>query len=238
MNKLKFNVNGNIGAGKSTYTKLMKQHIMSSDVCEEPVQKWLETVDSKNENILQKFYNEPKEYAFLLQNFACITRMMKSEEILTTTKASNIFYDRFIDTDKNVFFKMLCDDGMISEIEQTMYNSWYDFYTKYVRPAFFDFTIYLRCEPEVAYNRIMKRNRVEEKDITLEYITKVHQYHEDWLMNSNMNNVLVIDCNKDFENNAERQLEVINITKQLISSIVMKRASMVNPNLMFENSYC
>ena len=238
MNKLKFNVNGNIGAGKSTYTKLMKQHIMSSDVCEEPVQKWIETVDSTNENILQKFYKEPSKYAFLLQNFACITRMMKSEETLANTKANIIFYDRFINTDKNVFFKMLCDDGKISEIEQAIYNSWYDFYTKYVRPEFFDFTIYLRCDPMVAYSRIMKRNRPEEKEITLEYITKVHQYHEDWLLNNNNMNVLVIDCNNDFENDPTSMMEVIDITKNLIDSIVMKRASVVNPNLMFENSYC
>lgn len=44
-------------------------------------------------------------------------------------------------------------------------------------------SVYLRSSPEVVYNRMMYRNRSEEKCVPFEYIKDLHKYHEDWLYN-------------------------------------------------------
>lgn len=43
------------------------------------------------------------------------------------------------------------------------------------------FLVYLRTDPEVAYQRIKARNRSEEKDVPLEYIKHLHELHDNWL---------------------------------------------------------
>lgn len=43
------------------------------------------------------------------------------------------------------------------------------------------FLVYLRTDPEVAYERIKTRNRSEEKNVTFEYIKHLHELHDKWL---------------------------------------------------------
>lgn len=45
----------------------------------------------------------------------------------------------------------------------------------------FIFLVYLRTDPEVAYQRIKTRNRSEEKDVPFEYIKNLHELHDKWL---------------------------------------------------------
>ena len=54
--------------------------------------------------------------------------------------------------------------------------------------------IYLQCDPTIAYDRVIKRNRSGET-IPLEYLERCHNYHEKWIQNSDLN-ILTINCNK------------------------------------------
>ena len=240
-------INGNIGAGKTTFLHIMGKTFKDSTIVEEPVKEWKETVDSSNENILHKFYKDPKRWAYSFQNIAYITRAKKTEDAIRNSKSRYIFFDRSIKTDKYVFEKMLHETGYISDIEHRMYNMWYDFYHDYVRKETDNIIIYLRCDPHVAYERIQKRNRIEEKDITLEYLTNVHKYHEEWLNNINSNNnVIIIDCNKDFEYDITYQQEIIDIIKTYLASKLCSNEHVLRENLycnddfngMFTNSFC
>ena len=62
-----------------------------------------------------------------------------------------------------------------------------------------DLIIYLRTSPEKAYQRIKKRNREEELNISYEYIQQLHDYHEEWLMDHTSvdHRVIVIDADLD-----------------------------------------
>jgi len=204
-------IEGNIGVGKSTFTNILQNIFRESKIVEEPVDMWLNTITKSGENILGLFYKDIPRWGYTFQNLAYVTRMMKIQDAIKTNK-SIIFLDRSLGTDKNVFEKMLYDDKLITDIEHNMYNLWCDFYKNYVNNMSSWKYIYLRCTPNTSYERIKKRGREEEKNITLEYLEKLHKYHEEWLMNTN--DVLIIDCDKDFENNLEYQQEIINKVKE------------------------
>ena len=214
-------IEGNIGVGKSTFTNIMNNAFKNSIVVSEPVDMWLNIKTNPDdkccENILGLFYKDIPRWGYTFQNLAYVTRMMKIQDGINSN-SDIVFLDRSLGTDKNVFEKMLYDDGLITDIEHTMYNVWCDFYKNYVNKENNCKYIYLRCNPETAYARIQKRGRIEEKNITLDYLIKLHKYHEDWLNNSNnnSNNILIIDCDKDFENDINYQKEIIDNINKII----------------------
>lgn len=213
--KILINIEGNIGVGKTTFSNIIKEAIPDSFVVEEPIDIWLNTKDNKNENILDKFYQDKKRWSYIFQNFAYITRMMKIEDAVKNFKGTNIFLDRSLGCDLNVFSKMLYDEGDISELEYTIYKYWNKFYFDYVQKNKIQKTIYLYCSVDVCYNRIQQRGREAEKLIEREYLDKLKLYHDQWLLQSE--NILIIDCDKDFENDLNYRNEIIDKVKKYIS---------------------
>lgn len=59
--------------------------------------------------------------------------------------------------------------------------------------------MYLRTSPEVVFERIKARGRPEETGISLEFLTDLHDIHEEWLLTNNNNigetQVLIINAN-------------------------------------------
>ena len=209
-------IEGNIGVGKTTFVNILMNNYNNSCIVTEPVDMWLEIKDKNNNNLLDIFYKDKKRWSYTFQNIAYVTRMMKIEDKIKDNY-KYLFLDRTINTDKNVFEKMLYDDGYINELEHNAYNLWYDFYNNYVnKQKDNNKTIYLRAEPEVCLERIKKRNREEEKNITIDYLEKLNKYHDDWLNKKNDENILIIDCNKDFENDVIYQQFVLTKIKKFI----------------------
>ena len=227
LSKIVVSVEGNIGVGKSTFIKILESNWDDCQVVSEPVDMWKKLVNSDGKNILQIFYEDIKRWAYSFQNVACITRMMKMEDAIRTSNKKYIFLDRSLETDKNVFEKMLYDDGKINEVEHSMYNLWCDFYYKYVRTHDTIIHIYLKCDPKICAERIKKRGRIEEESIGLDYLIGLDKYHNDWLLNSNLSNIIVIDCNEEFENNPEKQAHMIATIKNKINSILNKKNELI-----------
>jgi deoxyadenosine/deoxycytidine kinase len=209
-------IEGNIGVGKSTFIRILKENIANCEIVDEPVEIWKGLTNPDGQNILGLFYGDIPRWGYSFQNLACITRMMKIEDTINTSNAEYVFLDRSLGTDKHVFEKMLYDNKQISEIEHKMYNLWCDFYYKYIRPELNNIIIYLRCTAETAKDRINKRGRKEEEGITMDYLKDLRKYHEEWLMDGTKNNVIVIDCDRDFESDLEYQSEII---KQVVDGI-------------------
>lgn len=207
-------VEGNIGVGKSTFIKFLNQYFPSSKTVAEPVDMWLKIKDINGKNILQTFYDDIDRWAYTFQNLAYVSRMMSIEQVIKNSDSKLFFLDRSLGTDKHVFEKMLYNDNKLNHLEHQIYNIWCEFYSLYVRPNTDNKIIYLRCTPEVCKQRIGIRAREEEKNISLEYLEKLHKYHEEWLLEHNK--VLIIECTRDFENDIDYLEEIMNKVKNFL----------------------
>jgi len=191
-------VEGNIGSGKSTFLKKLSTEFK---VVQEPVDEWSQMKNANGKNILEEFYEDPERNAYLFQSIAFRSRVKNITDL-----DENVIVERSIYTDRMVFAEVCKEDGNINEIEWNDYTEWFDFIVKHIgfKPKGF---IYLRTDPEKSHERITKRNRSGESNISLDYLRKLHQRHDKWLMDEP--NVLVLDVTEDFESNPEHLVQKV-----------------------------
>lgn len=199
-------VEGNIGSGKSTFLKKLSSEFK---VVQEPVDEWSNMKNANGKNILEEFYEDPKRNAYLFQSIAFRSRIRN----ITDLTDESVIIERSIYTDRMVFAEVCKEEGNINEIEWTDYKDWFDFIVKHIsfKPKGF---IYLRTDPEKSYDRINKRNRSGESNISLDYLRKLHIRHDKWLMNEV--DVLVLDVTEDFESNPELLEKMIQKVRDFV----------------------
>jgi len=81
-----FVIEGNIGAGKSTFLRLLDQRLQIDPVFE-PHDKWQNVGDG--ENLLEKFYTDIRRWAYTFQTYAFVTRVLEQERQVHNCKTSN-----------------------------------------------------------------------------------------------------------------------------------------------------
>jgi deoxyadenosine/deoxycytidine kinase len=189
-------IDGNVGSGKSTLIEGFKKSGQKYVLVDEPVKEWLEVKDKYGNNALECFYKDQKENAFCFQVLAYITRLSKLMETMKTVdKDTIIITERSIETDRNVFAKMLYEDGLISSIEWETYNYWFNTFKEISK---IDYIIYIKTSPEKCLERINKRNRSEESNISIDYLIKCDKFHNDWLESSSTK-MITIDGHESIE---------------------------------------
>lgn len=198
-------VEGNIGAGKSTFLKLMND-LLNAQVVYEPHTKWQ---DVGGENLLDYFYKDTNRWAYTFQSYAFVTRIMEQEESSRFCKEPLQILERSVYSDRYCFAKNVFEDGKMTPLEWGMYKDWWGWFVQNytTKPACF---IYLQTPPEVCYGRLKKRARSEESAVPLKYLKQLHDKHEDWLIHHKDVDeyvkqlpVLVLDCTESFEDNPE-----------------------------------
>lgn len=198
-------IEGNIGSGKSTLVEYLKS-LGTYVFVDEPVSEWLAIKDKDGHNALECFYKNQKDNAFCFQILAYITRLKKlMDKIKESPSDVIIITERSIETDRNVFAKMLYEDGFLSSIEWETYNYWFDTFKETSKV---DSIIYIKTSPEKCLERINKRNRIEESSIKLEYLEKCNKYHDDWL--HNYNNIIIIDGHQSIDTIKNEAIKIIN----------------------------
>lgn len=202
-----YSIEGNIGSGKSTFVNVLKNYYKDNEnlvFLQEPVDIWQTIKDNSGETILSKFYKDQKKYAFSFQMMAYISRISILKECIRKNPNKIIISERCVLTDKNVFAKMLYDSGNIEEVDYQIYLKWFD---EFIEDIPMTGLIYIRTKPEVSYERILKRAR-EGEQIQLSYLENCHNYHEEWILHSNIE-TKILDGND--EKNIERRINKENI---------------------------
>ena len=213
---MKIFIEGNIGSGKSTLIEYLKNELKSINILPEPVEEWKQLIDNDNKNILHYFYNDIKLWSYTFQMNAFITR----SKIIQENKDKDFIMERSVFSDRNCFAVNCYENKLLTDIEWKLYVEWHDWLTNKFSLAP-DAYIYLRTSPEIAYERIKKRNRKEETNIPLNYIKEIHQKHDDWLYKI-QDNILVLDGN--IKNTPDRLSKFKDIIKNFIKKIRIKNS--------------
>jgi len=220
---------GNIGSGKSTLMDYLKENYSFGTYkigfIDEPVDMWNTFIDPEtNETVIEKYYKDQKKYAFSFQMMAYISRLSAIRKALRGDY-DIIFTERSVYTDRNVFAKMLYDSGMIEEINYKIYLKWFDEFVDDIQNIKL---VYIKTTPEVAYSRVVKRNRLGET-IPLEYLTQCNDNHDAWIDSVNTDDKLIVDGNTD---NMDTQFYMgiandigILLEKILLEKILLEKVS-------------
>lgn len=210
-------VEGNIGAGKSTFLQMIKNYF-DVQIIYEPDKKWQNVGDG--ENLLDMFYKDTKRWAYTFQTYAFVTRVVEQEQYALRYPGAVQIVERSVYADRYCFARNCYEMGTMSKLEWRLYQEWFswlvDSYT--TKPAGF---IYLQVDPQVCYQRMLKRSRSAESAVPLEYLKMLHMRHEEWLVQKHEVSpvikdvpVLVLNCNVDFEHQkAEQEKHIARIAE-------------------------
>ena len=180
-------IEGNIGAGKSTFLEKLRENLgeegstLEVVFMQEPVNVWQSITDKYGEDILTKYYADPAKYAFSFQIMAYSTRLaMFKTAVREHPNCDVILCERSLEADRNIFAKMLRDEGNIEDI---MYQIYDRLYADTAQDYLADGIVYMATPPMICYDRIQQRNRKGESEIAMPYLMNCHAYHTAWLAN-------------------------------------------------------
>jgi len=159
--------------------------------------------------MLTLYYNNPTKYAFSFQMMAYISRLSDIKKAIIENPDSIIISERCLDTDRYVFAKMLYDSNNLEDVEYQIYLKWFDHFSDIVK---MEKTIYLKTDPYICFERIAQRNRDGESNISLEYLSSCHNYHEAMINKIRLdNNILIINSNNNIneDNNLDNWINII-----------------------------
>lgn len=196
-------VAGNIGAGKSSLTKLLSERFG-----------WKPFFESVADNpYLGDFYTDMKRWSFNLQVYFLSNRFMSHKAI--TEGPESVILDRVIYEDAEIFARNLYEIGKMDERDYKNYVELYKVMTAYLRPP--DLLIYLRANVDTLLKQIGLRGRDFEQGIPREYLEQLNKHYENWTQNYRLGPLLTVESdNLDFVNKKDDLERIVKmIEKQL-----------------------
>lgn len=156
---MRISVEANIGAGKTTLIRRLSEVFGDSvPMFLEPVEEWSEW--------LELFYTDPVRWGFTFNLNALMSfmRIHNNGSVISERSPLSCF---------NVFAELQKKQGCMTLPEYMLFKNIYD------RIAWTpDIIIYLRTDPLKCSERMIKRARVQERDVSIEYLRAVHEQHE------------------------------------------------------------
>ena len=145
-------IDGNIGAGKSTVLKMLSD--VGYTIIPEPLDSWRNV---NGLNLLDMYYTDIKKYSFIFQLFILI----KYIDLIRQFEGNDnlVFVERSVGAQLHVFMKYNFDNEHVSALEYEVYKHLFNLLTLDVKGSH----VYLKCDGNVCAERIVKRNRGEEK---------------------------------------------------------------------------
>ena len=181
---------GNIGCGKSSILKLIQNNKpIEMNIYNEPLYDWSKW--------LELFYSDMDKHSFGFQ-----MRVLKSH--LDKKDILNGIFERSPLSCQKVFGELLFEDKKMNELEWNLTNEFnYDYGWN---P---DLVVYLKCDPDICYQRIKQRNRNNEQLIDIDYLQRIHQKYENLYTDCKSYKVITIDASNSIETVYEDVMDLV-----------------------------
>ena len=180
-NKPFIGIAGNIGVGKTTFTKLLSEKMNLIP--------YYESVDDNP--YLSDFYGDMERWSFNLQIYFLQHRFRHHIELMNSEVG--VIQDRTIYEDVSIFAYNLYQMKTMSKRDWETYKTLFDNMAQFLKKP--DLIIYLKASTDTLINRIKNRNRRYEKGISEDYLHRLNIYYKKWFSQSNDFNVLEINTN-------------------------------------------
>ena len=176
-------VEGNIGAGKTTFLESLRKRLPFVKVLLEPVGEWISTKNAEGKSILQLFYEDKKRWSMTFQLYAFLSRLEDMKRLLKECEKAEgepyiILTERSVLTDRFVFAEMLHKQGFLDDLEWTLYLKWFHAYAADVP---IQGILYLSTSAATSKERIGIRNREGEDSISADYLDALEAQHRSWV---------------------------------------------------------
>ena len=197
-------IEGNIGSGKTSLSKMLSEEYGAKLILEQ----------FADNPFLPKFYKDQKKYAFPLEMSFLAERY---QQLSDETSQLDLF-SPFIISDYYVFKSLIFAEITLEEEEFKLYRRLFMMmYNNLVKPDLF---VYLYQNTDRLLENIKKRGREYERNIQANYLEKINKGYLEFMKKQTNLKILVVDVSKiDFVNNREdyQKLKDIIINSEHIS---------------------
>lgn len=183
---MRITIDGNIGSGKTTQIKILQEKGLS--VHPEPIHEWP----------LEKFYNDKKRWAFLMQM-----------SVLSGFATKAFVYERSPDSSLKIFWEYMNDHSIVTQEENNTCTCMYSRYG-WISDVF----IYIHTPPDVCFDRVSKRFQDGDTGVYIEYLEELDMYYKKYIEQHPC--VFVIDGTKSPE---EIHKEILSIIKECTNDV-------------------
>ena len=171
-------VAGNIGVGKSTLVTLLSQRLG-----------WQPFFEAVAENpYLADFYANMRLWSFHSQIFFLSNRLRAHRQL--ADHPTSVVQDRSVYEDAEVFAHNLYDQGYLGERDYATYRQLYEVLTEFLPPP--DLVLYLRASTSTLQQRISRRGRDYERQMSPAYLAQLNALYEGWIERFTLCPVLTI----------------------------------------------
>lgn len=158
---------GNIGAGKSTLTRLLAERLG-----------WEPFYEAAAENpYLADFYADMKRWSFHSQVFYLGKRLEHHRQLVD--HPGSVVQDRTVYEDAEIFARNLYEQGNMSPRDYDAYRRLYRAVSSFLPPP--NLIVYLRANVAKLTEHITRRGNDYERSISPDYLVRLNHLYEAWI---------------------------------------------------------
>lgn len=173
---------GNVGVGKSTLTEKLSKRL--------EMEPFYEAVGDNP--YLADFYGDMRRWSFHSQVFFLSRRLRHHHQLLESP--GSVVQDRTVYEDAEIFAANLYRQGSFDERDYRSYRELYEVLVMFLPPP--DLLVYLQASVPVLLDRIAKRGRDFERDISPDYLGQLNDLYNHWIERFDLCPVLTVPADE------------------------------------------